>query len=125
MTLDEIFAELIEIRSELGSLPGSDPRRGVLEQRRTALHEAARELDPARRSRLQHQVAEAERRVTEVEKMRLDGANMAGLVGVGGGLDPDVLKFINDHIERGHDLAGLRAEAEELRDRLHEAGPDN
>ena len=43
---------------------------------------------------------------------------MAGLVGVGGGLDPEILKFVNDHIEKNHDLDGLREELAALREQL-------
>lgn len=115
MNADQIFRELLGLRQRLDALDPDDPERVELELRRGELHDAAAALDPDRKERLEHRAAEAARRVEEVEKMRLDGANMAGLVGVGGGLDPEVLKYVNDSIERNHDLAGLREEAAELR----------
>ena len=118
MDADDIFRELLTIRERLDSLPADSAERVELEVRRAELHHQAASLDPDHQTRLEHQAAEAERRVTEVEKMRLDGANMAGLVGIGGGMDPEVLKFVNDKIETNHDLESLRAELKELRQQL-------
>lgn len=118
MTADEIFQELLSIRSRLDALPNDAAERVELELRRGRLHDLAASLDPEHGRRLEHQARETARRVEEVEKMRLDGANMAGLVGIGGGLDPEVLKFVNDHIEKNHDLEGLRAELARLRNHL-------
>ena len=118
MSPDDIFQELLGIRARLDRLGVDDPERVELEVRRAELHRRAAELDPSRQER---QAAEAARRVDEVEKMRLDGANMAGLVGIGGGLDPEILKFVNDQIEKNHDLAGLREELSALRQQMPEA----
>lgn len=118
MTTDEIFRELLSIRQRLDSLSADDPMRVELEVRRHELHELAASMDPDHQQRLERQAQETARRVEEVEKMRLDGANMAGLVGIGGGMDPEVLKFVNDQIENNHDLEGLRNELKELRKRL-------
>lgn len=118
MTADEIFRELLSLRQRLDSLSGDDPERVELEVRRHELHELAASMDPDHQERLERQAQATARRVDEVERMRLDGANMAGLVGIGGGLDPEVLKFVNDQIEKNHDLEGLRNELKELRGKL-------
>jgi len=124
MSPDEIFRELLTIRDRLDQLGNDSVERVELEVRRAELHRMAAEADPDHQERLRHQAAEAERRVDEVERMRLDGSNMAGLVGIGGGLDPEVLKFVNDSIEKAHDLDALRNEAAQLRKQLEEPDTD-
>ncbi len=125
MTPDEIFRELLAIRDRLDQLGNDTVERVELEVRRAELHRLAAAADPDHEERLRHQAAEVERRVDEVERMRLDGSNMAGLVGIGGGLDPEVLKFVNDSIEKAHNLDALRDEARQLRNQLHDPESDD
>lgn len=120
MTADEIFRELLEIRERLEALPRDDAERVELEVRRAVLHDRARSLDESHDQQLARRVDDMTRRIEAIEKMRLDGANMAGLVGIGGGMDPEMLKFVNDSIEKNHDLASLRAELAALKRQLRE-----
>lgn len=120
MTADEIFRELLEIRQRLEAMPRDDPERVELEVRRAVLHDLARSLDESHDQQLARRVDDMTRRIEAIEKMRLDGANMAGLVGIGGGMDPEMLKFVNDSIEKNHDLASLRAELAALKRQLRE-----
>lgn len=121
-TSDEVFRELLGVRARLDALPADDPERVELEVRRAALHAQAAALDPEHQRRVERQAEDVARRVEQIEKMRLDGANMAGLVGIGGGMDPEIIKFVNDAIEESHDLDALRAELRALREKL--PGPD-
>lgn len=117
-TLDDILAEMVQVRNELAELPRSDHERRVelnsriaeLRKLAAASHEPSASDIEAKRARLRRLESELENRLGNRVSQ-----SAAAQTGRGGGIDPWFVHQLNRQIDRGLGVDQLRAEIEELR----------